>query len=40
MWRGGEVDTIFGIEREADAFEWIKTKSQGWLLNQKAGVKN
>jgi hypothetical protein len=24
MWRGGEVDTIFGFEKEADALEWIK----------------
>ena len=24
MWRGGEVDTIFGFEKEADAPEWIK----------------
>jgi IS1 family transposase len=37
MWRGGEVDTIFGFEREADALQWIKAKSQGWLLeNSKA----
>jgi hypothetical protein len=32
MWRGGEVDTIFGFEREADALEWIKEKSQIWLI--------
>lgn len=32
LWRGGEVDTIFGFEKEADALEWIKEKSQGWLL--------
>jgi hypothetical protein len=24
MWRGGEVDTIFGFEKEADALQWIK----------------
>ena len=24
MWRGGEVDTIFGFEKEADAIDWIK----------------
>jgi hypothetical protein len=35
MWRGGEVDTIFGFEKEADALEWIKTKSQQWLLENK-----
>jgi hypothetical protein len=32
LWRGGEVDTIFGFEKEADVLEWIKEKSQGWLL--------
>jgi hypothetical protein len=31
LWRGGEVDTIFGFEREDDALQWIKEKSQGWL---------
>ena len=35
LWRGGEVDTIFGFEKEADALEWIKTKSQAWLLETK-----
>jgi len=35
MWRGGEVDTIFGFEKEADALEWIRTKSQAWLLEAK-----
>jgi IS1 family transposase len=35
MWRGGEVDTIFGFEKEADALEWIKEKSQGWLMEHK-----
>jgi hypothetical protein len=28
LWRGGEVDTIFGFEKEADALAWIKEKSQ------------
>jgi len=32
MWRGGEVDPIFGFEKEADALEWIKERSQTWLL--------
>jgi hypothetical protein len=32
MRRGGEVDTIFGFEKEADALQWIKEKSQAWLL--------
>jgi hypothetical protein len=35
MWRGGEVDTIFGFEREADALQWIKEKSQAWLIEHK-----
>jgi hypothetical protein len=34
MWRGGEVDTIFGFEKEADALAWIREKSQGWLLER------
>jgi hypothetical protein len=34
MWRGGEVDTIFGFEKEADALQWINEKSQGWLVEQ------
>ena len=32
MWRGGEVDTIYGFEREDEALQWIKEKSQGWLI--------
>lgn len=40
MWRGGEVDSIFGFNKEADALEWIRTKSQGWLGDQKRLVKN
>jgi hypothetical protein len=35
MWRGGEVDTIYGFESEHDAMQWIKEKSQGWLIAQK-----
>jgi hypothetical protein len=34
-WRDGEVDTILGFEKEADALQWIKEKSQGWLLENK-----
>jgi hypothetical protein len=34
LWRGGEVDTIFGFQKEADALEWIKDKSQAWLIEQ------
>jgi hypothetical protein len=30
------VDTIFGFEKEADALEWIKTKSPAWLLERAA----
>jgi hypothetical protein len=29
MWRGGEVDTIFGFEKEADALQWINAMDQG-----------
>jgi antibiotic biosynthesis monooxygenase (ABM) superfamily enzyme len=37
MWRGGEVDTIFGFD-EADAIhQWIKEKSQAWLIDQRSG---
>jgi len=32
---GGELDTIFGFEKEADALQWIKEKSQAWLLANK-----
>jgi hypothetical protein len=32
LWRGGEVDTIFGFETEYDALQWIREKSQGWLI--------
>lgn len=35
LWRGGEVDSIFGFEKEADALEWIREKSQGWLLENQ-----
>jgi hypothetical protein len=34
-WRGGDVDTIFAFEKEPDALQWIKEKSQGWLLENK-----
>jgi hypothetical protein len=27
-------DTIFGFEKDVDALEWIKEKSQAWLLKQ------
>jgi IS1 family transposase len=35
MWRGGEVDTIYGFEREDDALEWIKEKSQVWIVENR-----
>jgi hypothetical protein len=35
MMSGGNVDTICGFEKEADALQWIKEKSQGWLLDQR-----
>jgi IS1 family transposase len=35
LWRGGEVDTIFGFEKEADALTWVKEESQGWLLEHR-----
>ena len=35
MWRGGEVDTIFGFEKETDALDWIKTKTRGWLMEKQ-----
>jgi hypothetical protein len=30
-----EVDTIFGFEKEPDAIDWIKEKSQAWLLENR-----
>jgi IS1 family transposase len=36
LWRGGEVDTIFGFEKEGDALEWIKDKSREWLLTNRS----
>jgi hypothetical protein len=35
LWCGGEVATIFGFEKEADALQWINEKSQAWLISQK-----
>ena len=35
LWRGGEVDTIYGFETKYDAMQWIKEKSQGWLLENQ-----
>ena len=30
--RGAEIDNITGFDKEHEAVEWIKTKSQAWLL--------
>jgi hypothetical protein len=35
MWRGGEVDSVYGFESEHGALEWIREKSQAWLLENK-----
>ena len=35
LWRGGEVDTIWGFETEHDALCWIKEKSAAWVHGQK-----
>jgi IS1 family transposase len=35
LWRGGEVDTIFGFNTEHDALEWIRENSQAWLQQNK-----
>jgi hypothetical protein len=35
MWRGGDGDAIFGFEKEADALQWIKEKSQRWLIEHR-----
>ncbi len=40
LWRGGEVDTIFGFETEHDALGWIREKSAIWLRDQKQVVNN
>jgi IS1 family transposase len=32
LWRGGEVDSIFGFASEHDALQWIREKSQAWLI--------
>jgi hypothetical protein len=35
LWRGGEIDTIWGFDTEYDALEWIREKSVAWLLQQR-----
>jgi hypothetical protein len=34
LWRGGEVDSIYGFASEHDALDWIREKSQAWLIEQ------
>jgi hypothetical protein len=34
LWRGGEVDAIFGFEKEADALRWIKGKVTGMAARE------
>jgi IS1 family transposase len=36
MWRGGEVDSVFGFASENDALQWIKEKSQAWIVQNKS----
>jgi IS1 family transposase len=40
LWRGGEVDTIYGFDTEYAALDWIKEKSAAWVRDQKQPVKN
>jgi IS1 family transposase len=35
LWRGGEVDTIFGFETEHDALQWISNKSMLWVMDAR-----
>lgn len=35
LWRGGEVDSIFGFQSEHEALGWIREKSQAWVLQAK-----
>ncbi len=36
LWRGGEVDSIYGFDTEHDALGWIREKSAGWLIEKKS----
>lgn len=38
LWRGGEVDTIYGFDTEHAALEWIREKSAAWIIEQKKEV--
>lgn len=33
LWRGGEVDTVFGFKTEQEALQWISEKSRGWMAD-------
>jgi len=33
--RGTEIDNVTGFDKEHEAVEWIKTKSQAWLLTHR-----
>jgi hypothetical protein len=35
MMIGDRVETIFGFEREDDALQWIKEKSQSWMIERR-----
>jgi hypothetical protein len=35
MWWGGEIDTVFGFEKESDALQCIKDRSQAWLIENR-----
>jgi hypothetical protein len=35
MMSGGEVDTLYGFETGHDPLEWIREKSQAWLIDHK-----
>jgi len=33
--RNGEAETIYGFETEHDAMQWIREKSQAWLIENR-----
>jgi IS1 family transposase len=35
LWRGGEIDTIYGFQTEHDALDWVKEKSQKWMWDRR-----